>query len=51
MRFLLIFLLPTVLLAQETEVEVHGGFLSDSLKIGEETAYFVSATYPSNLTI
>lgn len=51
MRFLLIFLLPSVLLAQETEVEVHGGFLSDSLKIGEETAYFVSASYPSSLTI
>src|SRR5688500_7456699 len=48
---LLIFVLPHALFGQETEVDVHGGFLSDSLKIGEETAYFISARYPSNLTI
>jgi hypothetical protein len=43
--------LPPLALAQEAEVEVRGGFLSDSLKIGEETAYYLSARYPSNLTI
>lgn len=33
------------------DVKVQGGFLSDSLKIGEQTAYYLSAHYPSNLTI
>lgn len=33
------------------EVNVRGGFLSDSLKIGEETAYFLSAHYPSSLHV
>lgn len=37
------------LLAQEIKVE--GGFLSDSLKIGELTAYYLSARYPSAMTI
>lgn len=48
---LAIFLMPYASFAQETEVEVHGGFLSDSLKIGDETAYFLSARYSSKLTI
>lgn len=48
---LFIFVLSSALLAQETDVEVNGGFLSDSLKIGEETAYFVSVKYASSLTI
>lgn len=43
------FLLPSCLFAQE--IQVRGGFLSDSLKIGEETAYYLSVHYPSNLTI
>jgi hypothetical protein len=47
----LFFLLPTFLFAQEGEVSVHGGFLSDSIKIGEQTAYYLSARYPSELTI
>jgi len=33
------------------EVNVRGGFLSDSLKIGEQTAFYLSARYPSDLTI
>ena len=43
-------LLPHFLLAQE-DVSVRGGFLTDSLKIGEQTAYFLSAHYPSSLTV
>lgn len=42
-------LLPSFLFAQE--IQVNGGFLSDSLKIGEQTAYYLSARYPSTLTI
>jgi hypothetical protein len=33
------------------DIQVKGGFLSDSLKIGERTAYYLSAHYPSALTI
>lgn len=44
------FLFPHFLFAQE-EVKVRGGFLSDSLKIGEQTAFYLSARYPSHLTI
>ena len=51
-RFLVLFnfMLPTFLFAQE-EVQVRGGFLSDSLKIGEQTAFYLVARYPSNLTV
>lgn len=39
--------------AQEVaqDIQVNGGFLSDSLKIGEQTAYYLSARYPSEMTI
>lgn len=43
------FLLPSFLFAQK--VTVRGGFLSDSIKIGEETAFYLSARYPANLTV
>ena len=33
------------------EIDVRGGFLSDSLKIGEQTAFYLSARYPSELTV
>ena len=33
------------------DVNVKGGFLSDSLKIGQETAFYLSARYPSHLNI
>ncbi len=33
------------------DIKVNSGFLSDSLKIGEETAYFLAAHYPSNLNV
>lgn len=47
--FLLVF--PFVVSAQEVDVTVRGGFLSDSLKIGERTAYYLSARYPSETTV
>jgi hypothetical protein len=31
------------------DVKVNGGFLSDSLKVGEETAFYISARYKSDL--
>jgi hypothetical protein len=46
---LLLTLLPIYGFTQD--IDVHGGFLSDSLKIGEQTAYYLSARYPSDLTI
>jgi hypothetical protein len=33
------------------EVKVNGGFLTDSLKIGEQTAFYLSAHYPSTITV
>jgi hypothetical protein len=33
------------------DVKVSGGFLSDSVKIGQETAFYLSARYPSNLNV
>jgi hypothetical protein len=33
------------------EIKVNGGFLSDSLKIGEKTAFFLAAHYPSSQTV
>lgn len=47
---LLPLILPMLLFAQE-DVKVSGGFLSDSLKIGEQTAYYLVARYPSTLTV
>jgi hypothetical protein len=46
---LLFFMCHSITKAQE--VKVKGGFLSDSLKIGEQTAFYLSAHYPSNLNI
>lgn len=34
--------------AHAQDIRVHGGFLSDSLKIGEQTAFYLSAHYPSD---
>jgi hypothetical protein len=33
------------------QVKVNGGFLSDSVKIGEETAFYLSAHYPQEATV
>lgn len=43
-------LLPYLVSAQE-EVTVRGGFLSDSIKIGEQTAFYLTARYPSAMTV
>jgi hypothetical protein len=32
-------------------IDTKGGFLSDSLKIGEETAFYLSSRYPSEFTV
>ena len=37
--------------AAAQDVKVSGGFLSDSLKIGERTAFYLSARYKSDLTV
>lgn len=42
--------LPSLVFAQE-EARVRGGFLSDSLKIGEQTAFYLAVHYPSRLTV
>ena len=42
-------LFPFISSAQE--VRVNGGFVADSLKIGEETAYYLSAHYPQSMTV
>jgi hypothetical protein len=45
-----ILVLNSVILSlQAQDVKVQGGFVSDSLKIGEETAFYLSARYKSNL--
>lgn len=45
----LLILIPTCAFSQE--VQLKGGFLSDSLKIGEQTAYYLAARYSSDLTV
>jgi hypothetical protein len=37
--------------AQQKKVDVHAGFITDSLKLGEPTAFYLSAHYPTPLTI
>src|SRR5690242_16983348 len=36
-------------IANAQDVKVMGGFIADSLKVGEETAFYLSARYRSNL--
>ncbi|MFZ6013727.1 MAG: hypothetical protein ACOYXT_25535 [Bacteroidota bacterium] len=33
------------------EVKVNGGFITDSLKVGGETAFYLSARYPSSINV
>jgi hypothetical protein len=37
--------------ALSQDVKVNGGFLSDSLKIGEQTAFYLAVHYPSDLNL
>ena len=51
---LLFFVLVLNILCQSAEgqaIKVRGGFLTDSVKIGEQTAFYLSAKYPSELNI
>src|SRR5687767_1484774 len=43
------FVLTNVCFSQN--VIVKGGFLTDSIKIGEEAAFYLSARYPSKLSV
>lgn len=43
--------IAALLRAQENTVRVSGGFFSDSVKIGEQTAFYLSARYPLNLQV
>src|SRR6187549_3906460 len=38
-------------ITQAQEVKVRAGFFADSLEVGEETKFYLSATYPSKLTV
>lgn len=51
--FILVFGFRGFVFAQEVtqDIKMNGGFLSDSLKIGEQTAFYLSARYPSDMTI
>ena len=40
-----------VSLSFSQDVTVRGGFFLDSLRVGDETGFYVSASYPSNLNI
>lgn len=53
-KLLVYFLLSALVLnfsSYGQDIKVNGGFLSDSLKTGEQTAFYLSAKYPSNLTL
>ena len=51
LRSLLTFLVLFMSAQLLAQVRVTGAFLSDSIKIGEETAFYLTARYPSSLTI
>jgi hypothetical protein len=48
---MLLFILSISGSVSAQNVKVNGGFVSDSLKIGEQTAYYLAAHYPSELTL
>src|SRR5687768_12536023 len=48
---LLLFFLGQATTADAQDIKVSGGFLKDSVQIGEPVAYFLSATYPQSLTV
>jgi hypothetical protein len=49
--FLLTLLFLAAVATCHAQVKIQGGFLSDSLKIGEETAFYLSARHPSEATV
>lgn len=51
LRLLFFIAAGSVINVHAQEVKVNGGFLSDSLKIGEQTAFYLAAHYPSELNL
>ncbi len=49
--FFALILLGRLTIGSAQEVTVTSGFLKDSIKIGESTGFYLTAKYPSNLTI
>ncbi len=49
--FLALVLWPAVAFPQDANIDVRGGFLSDSLKIGERTGYYLAVRYPSTSNV
>ena len=43
--------LSCITLSGAQDITVRGGFFLDSLRVGDETGYYLSATYPSSLNI
>jgi hypothetical protein len=50
-KFLLLMLMLVSLSSAAQEVKVNAGFLSDSVKIGEQTAFYLASHYPSDRNI
>jgi hypothetical protein len=50
-KFLLIVLMLFSLSSAAQGVKVNAGFLSDSVKVGEQTAFYLATHYPSDLNI
>lgn len=48
---LVLWLVAFLSICSYAQIKVTGGFLSDSIKVGEQTAFYLSAKYPSNLTV
>lgn len=48
-RILTILMLMFSLLASSQEIQVNGGFIEDSLLIGQDVHFYVSASYPAEL--
>jgi hypothetical protein len=44
-------LMSFVVVSQAQDIRVNGGFLADSLQIGEQTAFYLAAHYPSDLNL
>jgi hypothetical protein len=50
-RVITAFAFVLVATAATGQIKVNGGFISDSVKIGEQTAFYLSARYPENAAI
>ena len=50
-RIMAIFLLCCLSESYAQDVTVRGGFFKDSLRVGDQTGYYLAAEYPTNLSI